>query len=699
MNKLIFIISNEYFFSEKVINKQQSKEIYSKYQFELETQKEDQQIYFQFNQFIDKSNENEYITSKLIFKEFIKKPNEYLYYSCSFDKKNTIILSSEQLISIYLKNHFVSLQQKYQIHEITIDVSLYFKYLSKEQLSIMSSRFTDIIEMIKSDNNLKHIQFQQINTFHYHSITEIQQVNQYNENTQIQFHQQSNTLTGNELHIVSKYFESFQDYFHLEMSTKKCKGNCERFRFNPLSITSETIYFFPNIKFLHLYFPSDKIITDKNIKKIINWNRIGYYESEKLTTEMEHLSIGIECKRIVYTKQDKRFDYTREINKSRKKRKSNSQFNNEEYDIDNQIDQDLSQSNSLEIPIGVKEIEDECFKNTSKLMSIEIPSTVTSIGLHCFDDCTTITSITFPLVLTTFDSDYKAFFHWNGKLSSFSFPSSLQQLNEREIHSKENQSSFTIPSIITSLSDRCFSDCFHLQTLELSSSLKSLPDLCFLNCSSLSSIKGIEHISEIGIECFMNCPFIQSLPKHIQITRNEILSKEEKKLLEEWTQLTCSEIIFDTTIHDWSINTSLFDEMIMNKSQLLFVITESSGEKFGYYLSTPITHYMSAKVGKHETNSQSFLFNIESKGRLQSPMKFEILDIKSPYSLYKKQSDHLITLGGYEQIKLYKKNMRENCRCNQYNKVFDYHGIKTAVSGRNPKNPFILIRLVVYQMK
>ena len=71
MNKLLFIISNEYFFSEKVINKQQSKEIHSKYQFELETQKEYQQIYFQFNQFIDKSNENEYITSKLIFKEFI----------------------------------------------------------------------------------------------------------------------------------------------------------------------------------------------------------------------------------------------------------------------------------------------------------------------------------------------------------------------------------------------------------------------------------------------------------------------------------------------------------------------------------------------------------------------------------------------------------------------------------------------------
>ena len=67
------------------------------------------------------------------------------------------------------------------------------------------------------------------------------------------------------LNIVSKYFESFQDYFHLEMSTKKCKGNCERFRYNPISLSSSTIQFFPNIVSVQFVFlPSDvSVLQDK----------------------------------------------------------------------------------------------------------------------------------------------------------------------------------------------------------------------------------------------------------------------------------------------------------------------------------------------------------------------------------------------------------------------------------------------------
>ena len=107
---------------------------------------------------------------------------------------------------------------------------------------------------------------------------------------------------------------------------------------------------------------------------------------------------------------------------------------------------------------------------------------------------------------------------------------------------------------------------------------------------------------------------------------------------------------------------------------------------------------MNSKIGIEETNNDTFLFNLQSNRRIKGMQKFEILDTKTPYTLYKPQYEHLITIGGYEQIKLYKKEYREKSRCNQYNKVFDYHGIKTAVCGRNSKNPFTMIKLVVFQM-
>ena len=724
-----------------------------------------------------------------LFKHIFTKPMEYNYYWWSIDDKNSMLLSEEDILSRILFEHFVFLSEKYQLNEIEIDCSYHLSKLSKENCSIVCWRLNDIIESIKtqlethshSNSQITNIYLLQIDENNYQNETNsiesidknddsnnlnmienntmiernqfqetITNTNQKeNENKQIQletelkekkqklqieFQPRTNKLTSNELHIVSKYFEKLEDYFHLEFASKKCKGNCERFRYNPISLSSSTIQFFPNIKTLHLYSLKDEILQDKNIKKIIVWYRMGYHESEKFAIEMESESCTVEFKYLVYTKQDKRFDHTRELNKRRKKLKlmlqlkdieendfevdtntnliENDQESNE-FENENDLNEEETNYNendecSFQIPIGIKEIEDECFKNGFHFESIDIPSSVTSIGLKCFDDCTRVTSIYYPLVLTTLPQEYKAFMNINGMLSSFTFPTSLKSINgidlstfsnQTETNELNNERTFLIPSQITSLHKQCFNDCHLLHSISLSSSITSLPELCFLNCSSLTSIKGIEHIKEIGIECFMNCPMETKIPNHIKIKRKEILTSSEQKQIEEWTSLQCSEILFDSTIHNWSIETSQFDDLIMNKSKLLFIITESSGEKFGYYLNTQINHYMSAKVGTHKTDQSSFLFNLESKGRLKQMTRFDIIDVKCPYSLYKKKSEHLITLGGYEQIKLYKKEMRTICRCNQYNKVFDYQGIKTALCGKHHKNPFTMIRLCVIQMK
>ena len=64
----------------------------------------------------------------------------------------------------------------------------------------------------------------------------------------------------------------------------------------------------------------------------------------------------------------------------------------------------------------------------------------------------------------------------------------------------------------------------------------------------------------------------QNIDKYL----TELVSQQEIQKLEEWTLLKCSDIIFDSDIDNWSGNTSVFDDKVMNRSQLLFVILKSS---------------------------------------------------------------------------------------------------------------------------
>ena len=122
-----------------------------------------------------------------------------------------------------------------------------------------------------------------------------------------------------------------------------------------------------------------------------------------------------------------------------------------------------------------------------------------------------------------------------------------------------------------------------------------------------------------------------------------------------------------------------------------------SPEKFGYYLSIKVNERYGYDI---ETDNKSFEFNLESNGRLQQPMKFEIKDLKwGGYKLKEKSSDYLITLG---DIVLYKENNKNESLCYQFENRFDYHGIYKALCGKtyyNYSGYFTPKRILVIQMK
>ena len=101
------------------------------------------------------------------------------------------------------------------------------------------------------------------------------------------------------------------------------------------------------------------------------------------------------------------------------------------------------------------------------------------------------------------------------------------------------------------------------------------------------------------------------------------------------------------------------------------------------------------------TDKESFLFNLNSNGRMKQPMKFEILNtMEGGIILSKKEEDTLICLG---EISLMKKGIESESIWFK-RMAFNYHGIDNAICiGLNNNNKhanfFEIKRIVVIQMK
>ena len=188
------------------------------------------------------------------------------------------------------------------------------------------------------------------------------------------------------------------------------------------------------------------------------------------------------------------------------------------------------------------------------------------------------------------------------------------------------------------------------------------------------------------------------VPKHIYRPEDLVESSEYNllqkhvKQLEQWTGLKCGEVVFDSDLNNWNKNNCDLNSKIIGRKQLVFLIEDENGEKFGYYLNTKmIRNYMKNKPA----DWKSFQFNIESNGRLATMEKYEIKDIYSGgYKMNRETEEMLITLG---DIVLMKKERKNKSLCyNDKKKSFDFDDEKYVMTGRKH---FCVERLVVIQME
>ncbi|BFU25622.1 trichohyalin, putative [Entamoeba histolytica] len=160
--------------------------------------------------------------------------------------------------------------------------------------------------------------------------------------------------------------------------------------------------------------------------------------------------------------------------------------------------------------------------------------------------------------------------------------------------------------------------------------------------------------------------------------------------IEELTEKRINNILFDSDIDGWNKNTSVFDERIMNKEHLIIMIEDEEGNKFGGYVNEKIN-----KVDGYINDSKSFVFSLNSNGRMKGMKKFDIKQPRYAFCLNSQTDDCLFQFGF--DIVVCKQNYKTESYCKQHS--FEYEGISNALCGKQLPKYFTPKRIIVIEMK
>ena len=172
-----------------------------------------------------------------------------------------------------------------------------------------------------------------------------------------------------------------------------------------------------------------------------------------------------------------------------------------------------------------------------------------------------------------------------------------------------------------------------------------------------------------------------------------IVEKDEMKKLEEWTNMKCQDVLFDSTKDNWNQNMSVFNNKIIGKRNLIFLVTSSKNVKFGSFIHSPITHI--GEVKKEQSDTTSFTFSFKNRNFRKYSIRRNASTVMWTYN----PSDNLLFGIGSNDFNI-NKNGKQSVLAQQQkpNATFEYGSEAHPFTGESGNN-FIHKRVVVIQMK
>ena len=139
-----------------------------------------------------------------------------------------------------------------------------------------------------------------------------------------------------------------------------------------------------------------------------------------------------------------------------------------------------------------------------------------------------------------------------------------------------------------------------------------------------------------------------------------------------------------------------FTSQPCSNNNLIFVIEDTEGNKFGGYIDATIDKTGNGSVHNFITDSKSFVFSLESNGRLNDMKKFDIIKPENAFYLFDESNLDLFGIGDGD-IVIFKKGSGEEHFCEQSS--FNYEGNQNILCGKAWPETFELKQFIVIQMK
>ena len=174
---------------------------------------------------------------------------------------------------------------------------------------------------------------------------------------------------------------------------------------------------------------------------------------------------------------------------------------------------------SVSIPVDVKTIFLQSFKNCKKITSIEIPRNVMSIDDSAFYSCSALTDI-------NVDPNNNYYTSVDGVLYSKSIttlikcpegksidviPNGVKNIAYGAFGNCKNLASLVIPDSVTSIGGGTFENCENLTEITLSKNLTIIPSDMFNTCKSLASVEIPVGVTKIEERAFYECDSLTSI--------------------------------------------------------------------------------------------------------------------------------------------------------------------------------------------
>ena len=188
-----------------------------------------------------------------------------------------------------------------------------------------------------------------------------------------------------------------------------------------------------------------------------------------------------------------------------------------------------------------------------------------------------------------------------------------------------------------------------------------------------------------------------------ELREKEIEEKQERpkidfeKYLENLTQMKIDEILFDSNIHNWSVDNSDFGRNIEGHSNVAIVIEDENNNIFGGFYTKE------TRLQKYHFDRNCIVFSLK-KYNQYNPLKYQIKSNNHDFFVCGDNHQILFAFGAEEKQNKQGQSFRDICvlkngaegqnYCEQYS--FEYHGKQNALCGRRNFN---IKRLYAFAMK